>query len=93
MAKVDIKLNHGGMEEMLQSSGVREFITERAERVLAAAQADPHDDTGEYEAGLHIEQDTTDRAVVRVVSGDFKGHILEARYGILARALDAAGGS
>lgn len=93
MGKVDLKLNSAGIEAVLKSSGVREFITERAERVLSAADADPHDDTGDYEAGLHIEQDTTDRAVVRVVSGDFKGHILEARYGILARALDAAGGS
>ena len=88
-----IKLNHSGMASMLKSSGVRSFVTERAERVLAAAKADPHDDTGAYESGLHIEQATTDRAVARVVSGDFKGHILEARYGILARALDAAGGS
>jgi hypothetical protein len=93
MASAKVKLNHGGMADMLKSSGVRSFVTERAERVLAAAKADPHDDTGAYEAGLHIEQATTDRAVARVVSGDFKGHILEARYGILARALDAAGGS
>jgi hypothetical protein len=81
------------MAALLKSGEVRGFVTERAERVLAAAQADPHDDTGAYEAGLHIEQDTTDRAVVRVVSGDKKGHILEANYGILARSLDAAGGS
>lgn len=87
------KLNSPGMAALLKSSGVRAELTKRAERVLAAAQADPHDDTGAYEAGLHIEQDTTDRAVVRVVSGDFKGHILEANYGILSRALDSAGGS
>jgi transposase-like protein len=92
-SSVKIKLNSRGMAATLKDSGVRSMLTERAERVLAAAQADPHDDLGDYESGLHIEQDTTDRAVVRVVSGDFKGHILEARYGILARALDAAGGS
>lgn len=88
-----IKLNSSGMASLLKSGEVRAFVTERAERVLAAAQADPHDDTGAYERGLHIEQATTDRAVVRVVSGDFKGHILEANYGILSRSLDAAGGS
>lgn len=88
-----VKLNSRGMASLLKSGEVRSFVTERAERVLAAAQADPHDDTGAYEAGLHIEQDTTDRAVVRVVSGDRKGHILEANYGILSRALDSAGGS
>ena len=90
---IQIKLDHRGMADLLKSDEVRAALTQRAERVLAAAQADPHDDTGAYEAGLHIEQDATDRAVVRVVSGDWKGHILEAKYGILSRALDAAGGS
>ena len=87
-----IKLNGRGMEALLKGADVRAELTKRAESVLSAAQADPHDDSGDYEAGLHIEQDTTDRAVVRVVSGDWKGHILESRYGILARALDSAGG-
>lgn len=90
MARSKVKLNHAGMAQLLKSDQVRAMLTPRAERVLAAAQADPHDDTGDYEAGLHIEQATTDRAVVRVVSGDWKGHILEARYGILSRALDQA---
>ena len=94
MAKgIKVKLNHGGMADLLKSDEVRSALTQRAERVLAAAQADSHDDTGAYEAGLHIEQATTDRAVVRVVSGDWKGHILEAKYGVLSRALDAAGGA
>lgn len=93
MARTKVRLNSPGMAALLKSSEVRALLTEKAERVLAAAQADPHDDTGAYEAGLHIEQAETDRAVVRVVSGDFKGHILEANFGILSRALDAAGGS
>ena len=88
-----VRLKSSGMAALLKSGEVRAELTRRAERVLAAAQADPHDDTGAYEAGLHLEQATTDRAVVRVVSGDFKGHILEANYGILSRALDSAGGS
>lgn len=87
---IKVKLNHRGMAELLNAPEVRRELTKRAERVLAAAKADPHDDTGDYEAGLHIEQATTDRAVVRVVSGDWKGHILEAKYGILSRALDEA---
>lgn len=90
MARSKVKLNHSGMAALLKSPDVRAIVTVHAESVLAAAKADPHDDTGDYENGLHIEQDTTDRAVVRVVSGDWKGHILEWRYGILARALDSA---
>lgn len=92
MAKPRVVLNPPGVVALLNDPGVRAELTRRAERVLAAAKADPHDDTGAYERGLHIEQATTDRAVTRVVSGDWKGHILEARYGILTRALDAAGG-
>ena len=93
MAKgTKVKLNSRGMADLLKGADVRAELTKRAERVLAAAQADPHDDSGDYEAGLHVQQATTDRAVVRVVSGDWKGHILESRYGILARALDSAGG-
>lgn len=92
MARAKVKLNSAGVKELLNSSGVRADLTERAERVLAAAQADPHDDTGAYEQGLQIEQATTDRAVVRVVSTDYKGHILESRFGILTRALDEVGG-
>lgn len=88
-----VRLKSSGMAALLKSGEVRAELTRRAERVLAAAQADPHDDTGAYEAGLHIEQAETDRAVVRVVSGDKKGHILEANFGILSRALDSAGGS
>lgn len=81
-----IKLNSAGMSDLLKKFSTRPY----AERVLAAAQADPHDDTGDYERGLYIEEDVTDRRVVRVVSGDRKGHILEADYGILSRALDSA---
>ncbi len=91
MARVRTRISSAGMAELLKSDGVRGLLQAPAERVLAAAKADPHDDTGAYEDGLHIEQDTTDRAVTRIVSGDKKGHILEARYGILARSLDAAG--
>lgn len=86
----NVELNHSGMADLLKSAEVRAMLTTKAERVLAAAKADPHDDTGAYESGLHIEQATTDRAVVRVVSGDWKGHIMEANYGVLSRALDSA---
>lgn len=85
-----VKLNHEGIGELLKSRAIREVTTGKAEKVLAAAVADPHDDTFDYENGLEIRQDTTDRAVTRVVATDWKSAILEAKYGILNRALDAA---
>lgn len=85
-----ITLNSSGMKALLNSGEVRAMLTEKARPVLAAAQADPHDASGAYEASLHLEQATTDRAVVRVVADVPYSHVLEANYGILARALDSA---
>lgn len=88
MAKV---VQHdAGYRAVMTAGALRALLTGHAQNVLAAAKADPHDDTFAYENGLRIEQDTTDRIAVRVVSGDRKGHILEADFGILARALDSA---
>lgn len=85
-----VKLNSRGVQALLESAETRALLTAKAGPVLAAAQADPHDDSGAYEASLHLEQDTTDRAVVRVVADVPYAMVLEANYGILARALDSA---
>lgn len=90
---VRVELNHGGMRDLLNSPGVRAELTRRAERVLARAKPTAPVESGEYQASLHIEQDTTDRAVVRVVAGTDHGMAVEANHGTLARALGAAGGA
>ena len=92
MGLVRIDLHEEALQEYLDGDhGVREMLRERAEPVLASAVDDPHDDTGAYQAGLSIEEVQTDAGLeVRVVSSDWKTFILEAEYGILARALDAA---
>lgn len=87
---IEVKLNHGGMDALLKSSEVRAELTRRAEAVLSAAQANAPVLTGNYRAGLEIHQDTTDRAVVRVVGTAPHSHLVEADTGNLARALDAA---
>lgn len=91
MALKGFKLNGRGIQSYLDGDhGVEAMLRAKAERVLAAAIADPHDDTGDYENGLHLEEAHTDRLVIRIVSGDWKGYIMEANYGVLARALDSA---
>ena len=82
---VRVKLNSAGMKALLNDPGVRAELTRRAGPVLAAAKADPHDDTGAYEAGLHIEQATTDRAVVRVVAAR---RLDDAVHGVLHAGAD-----
>lgn len=89
MAKV--KLNGRGIEELLNSSDVRDLLTEKADAVLSAAISSAPVASGEYQSSLHLVQDTTDRAVVRVATDAPHGRVVEANTGNLARALDAAG--
>jgi hypothetical protein len=93
MASTRIKLKSSGMAALLKDSGVRSMLTERAERVLATAQSIAPVASGAYRGSLHLEQDTTDRAVVRVVASVDYSHVVEANSGTLARAIDSAGGS
>ena len=89
MGRARIELDHPGIGQMLKSGGVRAELTRRASQILAAAESHAPVDTGAYKASLHLEQDTTDRAVVRVVADDPKAAILEARQRILGSAIDA----
>lgn len=81
------KLNSRGMASMLKSGEVRGMLTTPAEKVLAIALETAPVRSGDYKASLHIEDDTTDRAVKRVTSGVFYGMVVEANTGHLARAL------
>ena len=93
MARMKYRLNHPGMAELLKDAGVRADLTKRAERVLSAAKAGAPVKSGAYRDGLHLGQDTTDRAVVRVASDVDYATEVEAATGNLAGSLDAAGGS
>lgn len=87
---IRVDLNHRGMGELLNDDGVRAELTSRMERALAAAKRSAPVATGAYRDGLHIEQATTDRAVVRVAGSTDHDWIVEANTGNLARCLDAA---
>lgn len=88
------KMNHSEVGKMLRAEGryrgIRDELTKRMERVLQVAQADAPVQTGAYRDSLHIVQETTDRAVVRVAGGTDHDWIVEANTGNLARSLDAA---
>jgi hypothetical protein len=91
MAQTRIKLNHAGMAQLLKSSGVAADIQRRAEQVAAAARASAPVDTGAYQAGIHVTMETHPSRVEAHVSSDvWYAGILEAKLGILGRALDAA---
>lgn len=89
MASTRVKLNSAGIQKLLESGEVRRDLTERAERVLSAAESLAPVVSGNYRDGLAIIQDTTDRAVVRVAGTAPHSHLVEANHGVLARALDS----
>lgn len=86
---IKVNLNHGGMAALLKSGEVRSELTKRAEAVLSAAQSSAPVESGAYKSSLHVEQATTDRAVVRVVADVDYALVVEANTGNLSRALDA----
>lgn len=86
------KLDHAGVGKVLKSKDVRAELTRRAEKVLAQAKSTAPVATGYYRDSLELEQDTTDRAVVRIVTLASYGMVIESETGNLARAIDAAGG-
>ncbi|WP_052337068.1 HK97 gp10 family phage protein [Nocardioides alkalitolerans] len=89
-------MNSAEIQRMLNGegrySGVREDLTARMEKALAYADANAPVKTGNFKDGLELRQDTTDRAVVRLVGTAPHSHLVETQSGILARALDEAGG-
>lgn len=93
MARAKVRLNSAGMKALLNDPGVRADLTRRMGPVLSQAiSSAPVGATGEHKDSIHMEQATTDRAVVRVVADSDHSLAVEARTGNLARALDAAGG-
>lgn len=74
--------------------GVRRDLEERAERVLTQARQLAPVVTGEYRDNLYVQVDEVDGALRVAIAGnsdhDFQ---VEADYGVLSRALDAAGGA
>lgn len=87
MVDVRFKLNSAGMRELLRSVGIRGELRRHAEATAAAARANAPRETGAYAASIHVESDTTDRAVERVVADVDHAMIVEAETGNLARSL------
>lgn len=87
MPKGGFKLNSAGVGELLKSAEVRAQCTKAAEGVLGRAKGNAPVDSGAYRDSIHIEQDTTDRAAVRVVADVPYATIVESKTGNLARSL------
>lgn len=88
---IRVVLDRAGVRELLRSQQVRDILDPPARAVLAEAQRTARVESGRYRDSLHIEDDTTDRAVKRIGSDLDYAIVREAEDGTLTRALDAAG--
>lgn len=86
MNTVKIKLDHGGVAEVLKSGEAAALVAGFAARVAATVR-------GSVPAGTDVEVDhyTTDRAAAAVVIKDPLGRLYEVRDGVLTRAAAANG--
>lgn len=87
---VDVELS--GMDNFINTVGksahVRQIIEGIANGVAAEARLIAPYDTGAYERSIHVEMESTPhRYVAKVVADDWKSGILEAKHGVLAKAL------
>lgn len=87
-----VDLDPAGMADLLKSSDVAAEMRRRADKALAAAQADAPVVSGAYRNSLTVEDAVTDRAGARVIADVPYANRVEAKNGVLAKALDAAGG-
>ena len=85
-----VRLNSGGVQELLDGAVGQAVCEPVAQRVLAAAQAGAPVESGDYRSSLRIEVDHTDRVRVSVVADVPHALAVEARTGNLVRALGAA---
>ena len=91
MADVRMDFNPGFFDSILKTPKVEQLTRDAAERALTAAKATAPVVEGDYQGGLQLERVESDyRVTYRVVGRDWKTLLIEARLGILARALKAA---
>lgn len=92
--RTKVKLNHRTVQEYLDGEhGVAELLERRVQRALESARTTAPVDTGHYRRTLQIETAHTDRMVKRVIARADYAWVVEAKHGVLARSLDATGGS
>lgn len=82
-------LNRQGMTEMLKSAQVRAAITELATQIETTASQD--EPIVRHQAEVKAEDYTTDRAASAVLIKHPIGYGIQAKYGTLTRAAQAAG--
>lgn len=88
---VRVEVHSSAVTALKKDAGVKADVRRRMERALDQARADAPVLTGNYRDNLHLEEQSD--GSVRLVSDVEYTMTIEAHNGVLARSLDAAGGS
>lgn len=94
-----VRLDHGGMREMLQSAPVADEVRDRADGVASSVRAQGRTVDDQDVAGravtvplpVEVHSYRTDRAAAAVTLNHPAGLGMQAKHGVLTRAAGAAG--
>lgn len=89
MAAFSLRLDHGGMAEMLTSAPVAAVIQGYAETTAGHARSNPA--VTRHGVPVEVRSYVTDRAACAVTLAHPVGMALQAKYGVLTQAAGAAG--
>lgn len=94
MAGVQVRLNSAGFKAVMTSDGVRAELEGRTRNALNSARGSAPVVTGNYISRLEAQvEQHGDRLVGRVYARAPHSHFVEAKHGVLARAVDQFGGA
>jgi hypothetical protein len=87
-----VQINDAFFEEIGKSAPVVKLLTEKADAAAAAMRSDAPSDTGAYKRGFKVKtRQSRYRTVVIVENEDPKTLLIEAKKGIMVRALKRTG--
>ncbi len=87
----NVRLDHAGIREVLQSEAVFQALHGLADEVAAEVRSHPRVQAHGVDGAVEVEAETTDRARLTVGILHPAGKGLEAKHGVLTRAAGAAG--
>ena len=82
-----VRLDSAEMARLLKSDQMRGPLRAEAEKMAERARSSAPVSSGEYRSSIAVEDDTTDRAVARVVAHSGHAALVEAKTGTLKRAI------
>lgn len=88
-----VRLSSAGVRELELSRAIEDLLVPRVTRSLGKATSTAPVVSGAYRASLRVVVERSDRVRVRLISTVPYAMKVEAKYGTLATALDAAGGA